>query len=370
MASLALGAWGCEASAPARGLGELAAHGLRPLELGSAALLPAAGVAEPPRAPSAPAAFDHAEDSRLGSSRSYSLGTTSRGRLVGGRPLPDQSAALVPRAISVARGAIYGTDELVGALERAAAHVAERWPGSVLYAGDLSARRGGDIAGHVSHNSGRDADLAFYLRDAAGRIADRDDLPAVRADGSTSTGELHFDDARNFELIASLVRDPRIQVQWIFVSAPLRERLLRAGAGAGADPALLERVAAVLAQPRDSSPHVEHFHLRLYCALEERVEGCLDAGRVHPWVDTFEAALQQRVAEVVPLLHTGAAEEARYAITRLVRLRARDAADDIAALTQSDDPETQALATDAVAFLRGQRTPPAWAHLLPEDAGE
>ncbi|MEZ4267423.1 MAG: penicillin-insensitive murein endopeptidase [Myxococcota bacterium] len=343
---------------------------LRGLDLGSAALLPAAAIAEPPRAPSPPAAFDRADDGRLSATRSYSLGTTSRGRLVGGRALPTAHGSLIARPISITRDAIFGTDELVSALERAAAHVAERWPGSRLYAGDLSARHGGDLPGHVSHNSGRDVDLAFYARDAGGRIADDANFAAVRGDGViTSTGDA-FDDARNFELIATLLRDPRIQVQWVFVSAALRERLLRAGALAKTDPALLERVAAVLAQPRDSSPHVEHFHVRIYCALEERVEGCLDAGRVHPWVNTFDAALAERVAEVVSLLRSGGADEARYAITRLVRLRARDAVEHIEPLTASADPETRTLAADAVAFLRGERTPPAWAHLLPEDAGE
>lgn len=345
-------------------------RGLRALDLGSAALLPAVAVSAPPRAPKAPGAFDRADDSRLSSARSYSLGTTSRGRLVGGRALPSGNPALAARPISVTRGAVFGTDELVASLERAAAHVAERWPGSRLYAGDLSAERGGDIPGHVSHNSGRDVDLAFYLRDAAGRIADTAEFAATRGDGVVPSTGLAFDDARNFELVATLLRDPRVQIQWIFVSAPLRERLLRAGAAANTDPALLARVAAVLAQPRDSSPHVEHFHMRIYCALEERVEGCLDAGRVHPWVDTYEGALAERVREVVALLASGGSEEARYAITRLVRLRARGAVEYIEPLMASGDAETRALAADAVAFLRGERTPPAWAHLLPEDAGE
>jgi penicillin-insensitive murein endopeptidase len=368
--AVALALAGCDASRAEAGDAPRVAAGLRASRLDSLALLPACAVAEPPRAPTAPAAFGRGDDGRLSTTRSYSLGTTSRGRLVGGRPLPTDHPALVARPVAIQRGAIHGTDELIGALERAASHVASRWPGSRLYAGDISARDGGDIGGHVSHNSGRDVDLAFYARDAAGRIADSDAFLAFRGDGATPDGERAFDDARNFELVATLVRDPRIQVQWIFVSAPLRDRILRAGVAAGADPTVLERVAAVLSQPRDSSPHAEHFHMRIYCALDERVEGCLDAGRVHPWVDTFDAALAERVAEVVPLLSSGGADEVRYAITRLVRLRARDAVDAIEPLTTHADAETRALATDAVAFLRGERTPPAWAHLLPEDAGE
>ena len=345
--------------------GRLTVEVLRPLPLEVVALLPASAVPAPPA--SQGGAFTDGPD--LPGGRSYSIGSTSRGMLAAGRELTE-SPGLRPRPVSIRREAVHGTDELVAALERAAASVADRWPGSVLWAGDLSAPQGGDLRGHVSHNSGRDADLAFYLRDGAGRIADSPDMARVGHDGRTSGGQRSFDGRRAWALVEALLRDPHIQVQWIFVASHLRALLLAEAALSKADPVLQERAAEVLRQPRDSSAHAEHFHLRIYCALDERVEGCLDSGRVHAWVDDHAAALAERVSQVLPFLQGQAADEARYAITRIVRLRVRAAAAHIEPLMSHSDPELAELARDAVAFLRGERTPPAWSHLTEEEIGE
>src|SRR5690348_3755680 len=58
----------------------------------------------------------------------------------------------------------YGTWQLVQLLERAAFGVARRSPGAQLSVGELSASGGGDLPGHASHESGRDADIGFYIR--------------------------------------------------------------------------------------------------------------------------------------------------------------------------------------------------------------
>src|SRR5690242_15710310 len=62
----------------------------------------------------------------------------------------------------------YGHPALVLMLERSAREVARAAKGSVLTVGDLSRQDGGPLAGHVSHQSGRDADIGFYLRDGSG----------------------------------------------------------------------------------------------------------------------------------------------------------------------------------------------------------
>jgi penicillin-insensitive murein endopeptidase len=315
-------------------------------------------------------AFDRPHLEGLEAGLSYSIGTASRGYLVHGRRLPDDLPHLKPRPVSVARRAVWGTDALVMALDRSAAAVARSWPGSVLYAGDLSARHGGDLPGHASHNSGRDADLAFYMRDDAGMLADGPPMHPITDTGRALYSPLWFDAARNWALVAALLTEPEVQVQWIFVASHLEAMLLAHARASSADPKLIERAEAVLKEPVDSSRHLEHFHLRLFCALEERLEGCLDYGRRHPWIDTYAQALSRRVQELLPLLGTRRAEEGRYAIIRLVRLGAREAADLVAELADNPDPELGRLALDAAAFLRGERTPPEWAHLRDEDPGE
>ncbi len=349
----------------------LAGRAVARLVLGDLALLPAAavGAAGAPPAPLPGPGFG--DEPALPAGRSYSIGTASRGYLVGGRALPRDDPALRPRPSAVRKDAIYGTDELVEALTWAAHRVASRWPGSVVYAGDLSLRHGGPIAGHASHRSGRDADVTFFMRDDAGRMADSPRMLPVGPDGVCRWDRaLRFDVARNWAFVEALVRDPKVQLQYVFVANHLRALLLDYARAQGVDAQVLRHAAAVLRQPRDSSIHQEHFHVRLYCALEERVEGCVDYGVLHPWTDRYEEALARRVAEVLPLLRTGAPREVRYAITRIVRLRVTAAVEHIEPLTHAADPSVAALARDAVAFLRGERTPPRWAFLTEEDPGD
>jgi penicillin-insensitive murein endopeptidase len=302
---------------------------------------------------------------------SFSIGTASRGYLVNGVAMKPRHPCLKIRVSAKNKRAHFGTRALVEGLEQAACAVQRKWPGSELYAGDLSAEAGGDLRGHASHNSGRDADIAFYMRDAAGRMADSTRMLPIRPDGRAKWGgEVVFDLARNWALVEALLKNPRIQVQYLFVANHLRDLLLAHAAQEGVSKDVLSHAKAVLRQPGDSSPHVEHFHLRIYCGLKERLEGCLDYGTIHPWVDTYQRSLAARVGEVLPFLRGGGLEELEFAITRLVRLRAVAAVEHIIPLKQHQVPRVRELAGDAVAFLQGDRTPRKWMHLAEEDAGD
>ena len=151
--------------------------------------------------------------------------------------------------------------------------MARTHPGSPpLGVGNLSRARGGSIAPYSrSHQSGRDADLAFYRLDRRGRPVAAEDLDAFD-DRGRGPGGTTFDAVRGFTLVEALVTDPVIDVRWIFVSRPLRALLLAEGRRRGAPEAVLRRAAAVLHQPSDAPPHADHFHLRIRCAAGER--GC------------------------------------------------------------------------------------------------
>lgn len=365
---------GCGMEAPPQSV-TLEGRALASVELSGLALLPAVVVEAAPPPPAGAVgipAFDRAHVSHLKRDRSYSIGTASRGYLVNGRAVPSGDPAISVRARTLRKRAQFGTDELVEALARAATHVAQRWPGSHLYVGDLSYASGGDIPGHASHASGRDVDLVFYMRDEAGRMADSPQMLPIGGNGKARWGEprLVFDLPRNWALVEALLRDPHVQVQYILIADHLKALLLGQAEQVAADETVIRRAHRVLRQPRDSSIHEEHFHVRVYCALAERVEGCVDYGRVHPWIDTYESALARRINEVMPFLQAGGAEEVRYAITRLVRLRAKGALVHLEPLVGSPQPRIAQLAADAVAFLRGRRTPPRWAHLQEEDPGD
>jgi penicillin-insensitive murein endopeptidase len=187
----------------------------------------------------------------------------------------------------------YGTEELVALITWAAEEVARQHPGSSLNVGDLSRERGGRIRPHRSHRVGRDADLGFYLVDGqSGAPAEARHFVALPR-GAKGTdrqgGSFAFDDARNWTLIAALVSQDVVPVQYIMVIAPLKERLLAEGRRRGASPELLARVEAVVGPQRSGrgrfayDSHDSHFHVRIYCAPDDR-PACVDTAPFHPWV--------------------------------------------------------------------------------------
>lgn len=205
------------------------------------------------------------------------MGSPSRGWLVRGHrlPLEGRHHRVVARAAS--RGYIYGTDELVSLLLRAADRVAAASPGAVLEVADLSRRGGGDIPQSVTHNSGRDADVAFFARDAAGRPARNAEFTPFDTTGKA--GNLTFDVARNWEFVKAVLTDPAVRVQGVLVARWLRALLLEHAARTGEPSRVIQRAQAALRQPRRAAAHDDHFHLRVHCAPHELAAGCTDAGR-------------------------------------------------------------------------------------------
>lgn len=195
---------------------------------------------------------------------SASLGWANSGNLEHGRLLREGDAVrFLP-----GRPLHWGTDELVGLLERAGASMRRR-VGARITVGDLSARHGGPVGRHRSHQSGRDADVCFFARHAtargAGAPVELDDYVSFDRAGRSLDGRYVFDVARNWALVEELLTDRRVSVERVFVSAPLRLRLLQYGREHGASESLLTRAALTLLQPRGVSPHDNHFHVRIGC---------------------------------------------------------------------------------------------------------
>ena len=92
-----------------------------------------------------------------------------------------------------------------------------------------------------------------------------------------------FDAPAAWAIVRSLLEEPGVEVQWIFVYQPLAARILESARAAGAADDLIERAAAVLRQPADSDRHDDHLHVRVFCAPEDRIVGCVDRGPVRWW---------------------------------------------------------------------------------------
>lgn len=194
-----------------------------------------------------------------------SVGSPTEGHLVGGARLADAPHL---RVVPVyANGDVrWGVEPLVGMIDRAARSVRKQFPDAVLSVGHLSKPGGGELDRHASHESGRDADVGFYIKNQIGKPIYEDHFVAFTGDGAApSWPGARFDDARNWALVAALVGDGQARVTHIFVATPLRARLLAHAEKIGAPQNLRVRAAEVMAQPKGSLPHDDHFHVRIAC---------------------------------------------------------------------------------------------------------
>lgn len=241
---------------------------------------------------------------------SRSVGTAQNGHLVGGVALRDgKFLRILPQTRR--NGLFYGTAELVGLLERAAATLAQDQPGTVLRVANLSRQQGGDIGPSVSHNSGRDADVMFFAVDRYGTPQEPDnfchyDSAGVSDSPAQDAGRYEFDAARNWALVRTWLSDPDVVVQWIFVAIPLRNQLLDYALRRGEPERLRRRASQVLVQPRDSSPHADHFHVRIACPPGD-LPVCIDGGGV------TAQARDAQIDSLLQMYHSGTPAEQRYA---------------------------------------------------------
>jgi penicillin-insensitive murein endopeptidase len=203
-----------------------------------------------------------------------SVGSPTEGHLIGGAHLAD--APYLRVYPSYASGDVrWGVEPLVSLIDRAARSVRKQYPDAVLSVGHLSRAGGGELDRHASHESGRDADIGFYVKNIAGKPVIGDQMVPFVGDGSAPTWPgARFDDARNWALVAAIVGDAQARVTHIFVATPIRERLLAYAAKVGAPSALRTRASEVLAQPRGALPHDDHFHVRIGCppGMEKCIE--------------------------------------------------------------------------------------------------
>jgi murein endopeptidase len=170
---------------------------------------------------------------------SASLGPPNDGRLVGGVPLPEGPAWAMPED----RTRAFATAETIAAVTAALQAYGARFPNTTpIQMGDLSARRGGRIYGHQSHQSGRDVDIRLVMDDAGER----------------------FDADRNWFLVKTLVDTS--DVRQVFLNRS-EQAWLRAAADADVGAAKAQAYFDLI----DHEPgHTIHMHVRFACAREDK----------------------------------------------------------------------------------------------------
>jgi penicillin-insensitive murein endopeptidase len=250
---------------------------------------------------------------------SISIGDTSHGSLVHGKRLEETSAlGILPK--QRARNLIYGSDQLVAMLHAAATHV-HRETGRRMWIGHLSRPRGGDIAYSVSHNSGRDADIAYCYRNTAGELVDPTGLLAVSSDGVTNDARLRFDEACTWQVIKALLAFEGATAQYLFMAGSLEGMVIRHAMQRGESAALIERAATLLRQPGgNAAPHNDHLHLRVYCSERDIRGGCRNTGLPHPQAEQQAQVRVEWTEQVRSLLDHPNGDTRRRAFERLVIL--------------------------------------------------
>lgn len=183
----------------------------------------------------------------------------------------------------------WGHPRLVGAIQRAAARVREELPGgAALTVGDLSARSGGPIPGHRSHRSGRDVDLLLFVTTPSGAPVPSPGFVHMGADGLARIDPGHdyvrLDVERQWLLVKALLEDDQALPVWMFASRDIEALLVDYARARGESPDLIVRAETVLLQPGDSTPHDDHIHLRIACAPEDAIAGCLGGGPYWEWL--------------------------------------------------------------------------------------
>lgn len=214
--------------------------------------------------------------------RADSVGPPNEGRLEGGIHLDVTKPHLRGAPMHSSIDTRWGLPALVHAIDHAAKAVTKKYPGAVLNVGDLSRRNGGELARHHSHESGRDADLGFYVVDAQGKPLSR--ATFVKIDEKLAAEDIagaRFDVARNWLFLQNLLLDRDARVSHVFVAEPLKHALLAHARSRGVAHALYVRAALVMMQPTGGLPHDDHFHVRISCPSSMR-KTCVEYAKNAP----------------------------------------------------------------------------------------
>ena len=187
-------------------------------------------------------------------SNSESLGHVSFGMVKNAAYLKKETENYIESAYH--RKKFYGTTELINTLERAACIVKKATGVRVAYR-DLSAKEGGKIGRHVSHQSGRDVDI-HLIRNINGQ------LDTKWAHLASPDKIKYFDAKANWILVKALVDNGNIKL--ILLDEALINKLLNYGKQNEPDQSIVNEIATKL---KKYAGHDDHYHLRVDCSIDD-----------------------------------------------------------------------------------------------------
>ena len=284
---------------------------------------------------------------------SVSIGSTSNGRLVGAKRFRMRGLHYRFFPHIKDRETNYGTRELYRLVSYVGRKVARKHPKTSLRLGNIGRKHGGKIKWSISHRCGRDVDIAIFTTTRRGKHVKLGNYAKFDRRGQARGGRYRFDLARNFTLVKALLSYKKAPVQWIFIYRPLKKKLIEYARAKGASPKLLERMSKVLRMPSDSAPHRDHFHVRIFCSLEDRLHGCLDRRPHWEWVDRGDEAYAKRVALLIEISRLSDAKLRVQAIDKLHALRAEAAAPRLVEALEDPEASVREAALKALKRIAG-----------------
>lgn len=291
-----------------------------------------------------PLTFREIVDPARRTAGSIALGNTSRGGLIDPAMVPDAGEFHYILPAHLGRPTHYGTDELVKLILTSAEQVGTAFPASRLAIGNLSVFDGGHISWSRSHNSGRDVDLGFFLRDKEGNDLPLETLVHVRRSGSVAEiKDATFDVERNWAVVKALLTSDVANVQWIFVYAPLERMMLAHATKIGEPQELVDKAATIMHQPGDSAPHDDHFHVRIFCTLDDRLEGCQNTGPRREGVPSYDREVAARALELLRGTASSDGAVAQASARFLRRLQPENLGGQLLAMVPHAHPEARGL---------------------------
>jgi penicillin-insensitive murein endopeptidase len=199
------------------------------------------------------------------------LGTPNAGALVNGVPMPKSDRWIVQDP-SCAWGTQETIDSIVRSIDKVATDHANTPP---LAIGHISAKRGGYLSPHKSHQSGRDVDLGYY----------HSPPKSVFVRGT----ETNLDLERTYALIKTIVSETETDL--ILVDSGIQRLLVRYALAHGEDEAFVDRLFQVQNKHprpfvRHAHGHANHLHVRFSSVIAQtlgrRAEAFLKRDKVAP----------------------------------------------------------------------------------------
>lgn len=190
--------------------------------------------------------------------QSRPVGKPNDGILIDGECLPQEGEGYMQLFRETER--IWGTQPMISMLKETASDISRRYPGrDRLQVEDISAKEGGDIDGHGSHENGLDVDIGYFKANGIEHDPKKTGQTYAPSMVEGNRPSANFDVERNWELMKALHRHGKVQK--IFMDDVLKKELCNY-AKSKKDYA---SNISVFRSIRHETNHADHIHVRLRC---------------------------------------------------------------------------------------------------------